>query len=175
MQRGEEDTYVSHFPAELFPGWQQLRYPRPHVRQREEGQLDKAGCLLRCLIMFNHPVQCTVLYCTVYSHCTLLSRRDIKALLGDRKQSALYLFLLNTRMSIRMQDLKPWREIRSGQQPMFIVQWNFGWPSFVLRLSEDAGRQRQKQRSFLLPWNKTDYGGFAMLLRPPHPCFGSHP
>ena len=162
MQRGEEDTYVSHFPAELFPGWQQLRYPRPHVRQREEGQLDKAGCLLRCLII-------------LYSHCTLLWRRKIKAQLGDRKQSALYLFLLNTRMSIRMQDLKPWREIRSGQQPMFIVQWNFGSPSFVLRLSEDAGRQRQKQRSFLLPWNKTDYGGFAMLLRPPHPCFGSHP
>ena len=51
----------------------------------------------------------------------------------------------------------------------------FGSPSFVLRLSEDAGRQRQKQRSFLLPWNKTDYGGFAMLLRPPRPCFGSHP
>ena len=93
MQKVEEDTYVSHFPAELFPGWQ-LRHPRPHVRQREEGQLDKAGCLLRCLII-------------LYSHCTLLSRREIKALLGDRKQSAMYLFLLNTRMSIRMQDLKP--------------------------------------------------------------------
>ena len=43
MQRVEEDTYVGHFPAELFPGSQQLRHHRPHVRQREELLLKKGN------------------------------------------------------------------------------------------------------------------------------------
>ena len=158
MQRVEEDTYVGHFPAELFPGSQQLRHHRPHVRQREEGQLDKAGCLLRCSII-----------------CTVLWRREMKALLGDRKQSALYLFLLNTRMSIRMQDLKPRREIRSGQQPMFIVQWNLAHPRLFCACQRmRAGRGRSRDLFCFLEIRQTTealpccYGHLVLALDPIH-------
>ena len=93
----------------------------------------------------------------------------MKALLGDSKQSALYLVSLNTRMSMRTQDLNPWREIRSGQQPKFVAQWKI-WLTFVY-FAPVSGCGRAKAEAEIsfaslkdYPWGGCCYGHLVLAL-----------